>query len=456
MDFDIIVAGAGPAGLNFVNCLVNIQKDPIKFLKRFGPYLTSPVFRTLTDQSVDLKICLIKGTQPSNQFVSVWDEPYDELKPFGMRVKDFALHYTDTLEWEFPFTTFRYKSPYCSVDHLKILNKLESEIKGEVHIQNTELQNVSVSKEGSLLKCQDGTRFTAKVFVDACGYRSIINRDLKKNSSSPIYQMLVWKYPEIRGIDRNVNNIWYKPKVLYTNSRFDVNDKVAGWLHPLKDGYIIGASKYLFTPMSWKTLDRELTPYLEQYITIRKLKPEGEKMVFRGIGVLYNPEHRILKSRVLQLGDARRISRPCTGYGFIPSLWHGLFGASAAACAFINQRFSFMDLEWKTMSLFWHNFLFNYSFQYIMQNLYMLGDWASMEVIFKTVKDVMKNLDSGFIDRLTMTRFNHNDLDTGIPQFALRLLQHPKIFTSLPWRGQSRFCANLLINRVLRLNPTFR
>jgi flavin-dependent dehydrogenase len=265
--------------------------------------------------------------------------------------------------------------------------------------------------------------------------------------------MLVWKYPFVQGLDMGVNNIWLKPSKLYNDLGFDPNDRVAGWFHPLPDGVIIGASKYLYSPWRWDKLKQYLRPYLEKYIEIRRLTPVGEKKEIQGIGVLYNPNHDLKKNGLLQLGDARRISRPCTGYGFIPAIWHGLFGAVSTTIAFNDNCFSKLDKI--AINLFNKVFLFNYSWEYCMQKLYMDGEWSNMAFIFKTVKEVLQDLPEGFFDRLTMTTFTRSDVLTSISRFAQRLMTYPQLLMKLPQKTKLEFIQNVLKNRILHYNLNY-
>ena len=261
-----------------------------------------------------------------------------------MLFRSFAQHRTKILEWEFPTTKIRYNSPYCSINHLKLLETVEARFSDKISIINDKIKDVHAGSDSVTISLNKGSEIRSKIFIDACGYQSILNAKYNCNNQSPIYQMLVWKYPIINGYDNSVNNIWYKPRELYHNGIFDLNDRVAGWFHPVSDGVIIGASKYQFKPINPQKLTKMLTPYLQAYIKTRKLVPEGEREVYQGIGVLYNPHHQLKINRILQVGYARRFSRPATGNGFVPGFWNVLFESMASYFALSNKNYTWRDL----------------------------------------------------------------------------------------------------------------
>jgi len=275
--------------------------------------------------------------------------------------------------------------------------------------------------------------------------------------------MLLWKYPKLHGYDLGVNNIWFKPAELFNNSKylnqlgkpFDVNDFVAGWFHPLHDGVIIGASKYLYQPIPDESLVKMLTPYLEAYIKIRNLKPEGEKQIIRGIGVLHNPHHHLEVPRLLQVGDARRISRPATGYGFIPGLWNGFYGALATINAITKNNFSNRSLDGFAMKWFNFNYQLNYTWSYVIQLFYMKGNWDNVQQVFTVIQKILPKLKPGFFDRLTMSTFIGNDANTGVIPFLGHVLFHPQMFFTLPTDIKLDIIQQLMVFTKLKFNPCY-
>jgi flavin-dependent dehydrogenase len=431
-NFDIIIGGAGPAGIGYAHALFQFIENRSKFVKTYAPYLPLEVSTKLKDNTFDPSICLIKGTRPNNQFVACWEAPYDELKPFGIKLADFAQHRTKILEWEFPTTKIRYESPYCSINHLKLLETLEARFSDKITIINDKIKDIHPDSDSVAISLSNGSKIASKIFVDACGYQSILNDKYNCNNQSPIYQMLVWKYPTINGYDTSVNNIWYKPRELYHNGLFDLNDRVAGWFHPVSDGVIIGASKYLFKPIKPQTLTKMLTPYLEAYIKTRKLVPEGEREGYQGIGVLYHPHHQLKINHILQIGDARRFSRPATGYGFVPGFWNGLFATIATYFALSNNNYTWHALDGMTKSLFDYNYKLNYTWGHIIQECYMKGDWSLVEFIFSFLKRIQPFLQPHFFDRLTMSKITRYDGETSMPYFLGGLLLNNKAFRLIP------------------------
>ena len=135
-DFDIVIAGNGPAGSSFARHLSEIISNKEIFIAKYQKWLDNRIIKKLQQNHKELKIGIINGVSPQNQFVAVWDSPNDELAPFGLNVKKFARHYTPTVEWEFPFTSFIYNTNYCSIDHLKVVQEFNQRIKeiGRAHV----------------------------------------------------------------------------------------------------------------------------------------------------------------------------------------------------------------------------------------------------------------------------------------------------------------------------------
>lgn len=441
--------------MSFAKNLIQFIQNSTFFINQYSRWIPPRIVKTLRKCNVNPSIGVIQGDAPRNQFVAVWDTIYDELRPFGFNVNDFSKHNTQFIEWVFPFTDFKYSTNYCSIDHLKVVNTLAKTVKDKATFLDSKLADVEFHKSNVTSVLQNGEKISSKIFVDGCGYASVPNSKAGCNRNSPIYQMLIWKYPIVHNLSPNINNIWYKPAKLYNELGYNPNDRVAGWFHPLSDGFIIGASKYLYQPWPWDKLVKYLKPYLENYIQIEKLIPEGKCQEFKGIGVLYNPNHKLSINRLLQLGDARRISRPCTGYGFIPALWHGLFGAIATILAFQKNSFSHNTLDNTTMFLFNRLVQLNYSWEYIMQLLYMNGNWSNTQFVFETVNEVLSQVAPGFMDRLTLARFTRDDINTGLKYFLKRIMQNPKFILSLPIELKIKFLKYLIKNRLLNWNKAF-
>ncbi len=458
VDYDIIIIGGGPAGLGFTNALGQIIDDPIKFLKQYSRWLPDRIYQTLIKTSIDPSLLLVKGPKPNNQFISIWDKPYDELAPFGFEVKDFAEHHTKLVEWELPRKRFRYQSPYCSINHVKFLDILEEKVRKFVEIRNTWVSTVHVEKDRILIQTTDKSLISASLVIDAGGYNSPFNEKYNLNTNSPIYQMLVWKFPKIEGFNRDMNTIWYKPKAMYSHNKYDLDDKVIGWFHPLGDGNIIGTAKFIYNPILWKQFIKDQTKYLKEYIRLREFKPEGNPQVFAGIIDLYNPNHYLPVRRVLQIGDARKRSRPATGYGFIPALWHSLYGAVATSIVWGKKDFSFRTLDYLTERLFNRKFLFNYTWDYILQMLFMDANWDLIDNVFQIVNEITEKMGPNwgtFFDRMTLCQFTRDDLTIGFRKFLLRFLKQPSLFNHLPKKDWWIFLKTLGINRLLHFNRKY-
>ena len=396
-DYDIVVSGAGPAGLGFTQSLVELCKDPLSFNEKF--FFLPKKIKNELKEGLNLRICILKSYRPSNQFVASWAAQYDELKPFGYNINKYIQYRTKYIEWEFLSRSFKYEFPYCSINTNNFFNDIERKLRNAVVFEDTTLLSASVNSNNVIITTPQ-KKISAKILVDCTGYHSPLNIKYEKNEHSPIYQMLIWKFASIENFEKNVNNILYKPASLYKLPNFNVNDHIMGWFHPLNDGMIVGASKYCYKEIPISQLKTELRRYLQEYMRIKNLKPDSDYEEITGTGVLYNPYQQLNLDRILQIGDSAKICRPSTGYGFIPALWHGLFGAISTFLAIQKNKFTFHSLEQKTKSLFDKFFLMNYSLGYITQRLYLDGPWDNVESTFSVVDQVIQKLDIRFLDRL--------------------------------------------------------
>ena len=201
-----------------------------------------------------------------------------------------------------------------------------------------------------------------------------------------------------------------------------------------------------------------MAPYLNAYIKLRKYSVQGEPELFQGIIYLYDPNHHLSLNRVLQIGDARKMGRPATGYGFIPALWQGLFGCVSTSIALAKHKLNFKQLDGITEKLFNLQFLYSYTWNYGLQLLYMNADWDLMDSVFQIVKEIVDELGStwpGFFDRMTLSHFTRNDLQKGLSKLLIHILKNPHLIGKIPANSIIPICKTITLNYLLHFANKF-
>ncbi len=362
MNYDVIVAGAGPAGLSAAAELSNhgfkvllIEKDKIGQTKNTWACFADDIKQNKLESAV-------------STFV---DEVYFSAYLVGTSAKKFKMGVFDQ-------------------------NKLLSLLKGNVNKKNCKMieycEFIAFSwlpkKEGITIKTNKGD-FSAKLLIDAAGYKSPTNTAFGLQNRIFVWQCLAY---EIESANEFDEILWDFP--------FPADIRVNFWIDKItKKKYSVGLMYFTKELVKWDLLDQ----YLEKYIRIKKVKVR--RIIKKRSGTIAMNNFEIpYDDNILRIGNAASHASPDAGYGLINAIDDGRLIKDTVIKAFKKNDFSKRILKdyhkrWKK------KYTMNYHFAKIIERVHHELDDVAFSKVLGTFKE-----DDEWLERKTRMDFTKGQI----------------------------------------------
>jgi len=298
-EYDVIIAGAGPAGLSVAGELSKDRK---------------------------IRILLIEKRKKlrSNKPWTCWAS---ELEQFDLKSiianKSKKIVYRTYLG-----TTAEKNSDYCVVDQNKFFKEMFLRINKENFdfLAGCKFISYNYSSEGGIIIRTSKGRFKSKILVDATGLSSpVLKRNNIKNSKD--YYYIYSKIMETDYINPS--------KMVLLDVLFRDKYKVWFWLIPFSSKKFIIAS-YYFTKDHIPL--KHASNNLKRYLKLHKIKA---KTLETRVGVIHPCDfQKTYFGNILLVGESANQAVPANAYLFVKSLMFGKIAAKTAIEALYENNFS--------------------------------------------------------------------------------------------------------------------
>jgi flavin-dependent dehydrogenase len=324
MDYDIIIAGAGPAGLN---AAAELSKH-------------------------ELRVLLLEKNKIS-QTDKTWAGFTEEFKQRDL------MHVVDRSVKTAGLSTFIHgkmlrKVDFSILNQKKFLLFLKSKLGRNVKIKkNCEFKSFHHIKDRISITTNKGN-FKAKILIDASGFKSPVSRKYKLQDDIFVWQCLAYEID--RTSPKNLNEmLWDMP--------WDSESEVNFWIDLLAKNKCSIGLMYLTKSnklMPWKSISR----LLEKYLKLRNIN--GKQTAVRKGIIAMNNFQKMSFDNILLVGNSASQAAPDTGYGLIPAIDNGILAAKIAAEAVKKQRFDKQFLK-KYDTQWAKKYKMNYRFNHMLQ-----------------------------------------------------------------------------------------
>lgn len=331
--YDIIIAGAGPAGLSAAAELAKNRKLKILLIEKGKILSTDKTWAGFTSEFRQRKL----------------------MPTVSKSVKKVG------------FGTFRTgmdmrKVNFSVLDQKKFLNLLYSRIKNQSKNKNITVREnckfISFRHSGKNNSCIDikttKGKFKCRILIDAAGFKSPVSKRYKLQDNIFVWQCLAYELN--RSSPKNLDEILWEmpfskePEVNFWIDLLAGNKCSIGLMHLTK-------SNKLLPKKTVKNL-------LEKYIKQKGIR--GKRTAIREGIIAMNDSKPMSFDNILLAGNSASQAAPDTGYGLIPALDNGKLAAQVAAKAIemgVYDAFALggYDLLWSK------KYRLNYRFNRILQ-----------------------------------------------------------------------------------------
>jgi flavin-dependent dehydrogenase len=226
-------------------------------------------------------------------------------------------------------------------------------------------------KEGIIINTTKG-KYAAKLLIDAAGYKSPTNLAFGLQKNIFLWQCIAYEIKSFREFNEV---LWDFPFHAYKKVNFWI-DKIS------KTRYSIGLMCFTKDVTGWKIL----RSYLKEYMKIKDIKPKEIIKERKGIIAMNNFE-KPYNDNILRVGNAASHASPDAGYGLINAIDDGKLITDTVAEAFRKNDFSKNVLKdyykrWRSA------YALNYHFGKIIERVhYELDDVAFSKILNTFRKD---------------------------------------------------------------------
>jgi len=376
-EYDVIIAGAGPAGLSVAGELSNGRS---KQRKIYGAVLKGK------KRKRKIKILLIEKDKILEQ-KKVWATWADQLERHKLKncianTADFVLYGAKDVDY------VRIKSNLSTIDEKKLLSTLKGRIKRKncTIIENCKFNSFQRVEGGLVIKTSKG-KFKTKLLVDAMG---IPNRTIQNKKEVGMWQNLVFIF------EGKNDNLSMKELTMCDEKGIE-KDNTYSWLARYnKNKLLVGNYRFIQRPINYNLLEKEL----KVYIKLRKVKGKITK-TYQGFIPAW-AYRKLCDDNILIIGAAGSQITPSTACGLIGALDSGALAAEAILDCISKENFSRKQLKeyeekwWRinrirmTSGTINQLFFKNYDHQSMKKHINFIKKFV-YELDYKTLHNIEKN-----------------------------------------------------------------
>lgn len=220
------------------------------------------------------------------------------------------------------------KTNLSTVNEKKLLNIIKNRInrKNCKIFENCELLDFEQPDNSCIYVTTSRGKFRAEIFIDACGYDSIL-------ASQKGHFMDKWQWQNLVYIFENIETKIDTQKFIFYDRRIITKNNPIFWMEPYSnDKALIGAYYLVKNEISETEIENELNQYV-RFLGIKGCKTK----VIRGMIPLYDNTPLVYNNSIL-IGSAGSIISPGTAFGLISSLESGSLSAPYVARTINGQR----------------------------------------------------------------------------------------------------------------------
>jgi geranylgeranyl reductase family protein len=322
VDFDVAIIGAGPAGSACALALQGkgfkvalIDKEAFPRDKICGDAIPGSAFKAI------------------NSLRTTWG---DQMKAFAhsMDITSIAIFFSKRNVIRYTWKLFSYNSKRMDFDHF-LFQLVKQETDTHV-LQQKQLQQVTVIKDGCHCLFADGSSIHAAVVVGCDGAHSVVKRQLVKMEEPDTLAVTAIRayYKGIKGLQPGCNEA-------------HVIKEVEGyfWIFPLRDGWAnVGFGLFKNknrkdrAPLNLRGLLEEITHSPAFADRFKDATVEGK---VNGFSLpIWTRQRSVSGDRFLLCGDAASLIDPLQGHGIDLGMWSGVMAAEQIGRCFKTNEFS--------------------------------------------------------------------------------------------------------------------
>lgn len=389
-EYDVIIAGAGPAGLS---AAAELSKDK------------------------NIKILLIEKRKKlgSDKLWTCWES---ELRPFDLTSVIKNKH--KKIVYRSYLGAYAEKdSDHCIIDQNLFFKEMFSRINKEnfKFFNNCKFISYDYSDDGKILISTDKGIFRSKLLIDSTGVGSPVN---KRNNIKPTkdYYYVYAQVLKTKYIDSS--------KIVLLDLPFHDIYRVWFWVIPLSSKkFILGSYYFTNKDVSTKHAQTNIKKYLRlNNMKVKKLEIKTGRVYFCNFQKTYF-------DNILLVGDSAGQGVPANAYLFAKSLMFSKIAAELVMEALRHNDFTSRFLKkyekrWKRKVILGYEF--NYVFEKVIRSLNDEEVDQCFKIINKLGGDIIKRFEIGDLRRMDMLFILYSILRYFELKSILRIFNRNKLF----------------------------